>query len=79
MVPGHWQLLILLSIVVFLFGPALVKILRRLSGGAGDGRPSRPARRAVDGHSHCPHCGAENPARAKYCCACGKPLDFVDV
>lgn len=76
-VPGHWQLLILLAIAVFLFGPALVKLLRRLAGGGG--RPSRPARRSVDGHSHCPHCGAENPRQAKYCCACGKPMDFVDV
>ena len=79
MVPGHWQLLILVAIVAFLFGPAVVKLLRRLAGVAGGGRPSRPARRAADGHSHCPHCGAENPARAKYCCACGKPIEFVDV
>jgi len=80
MVPGHWQLLILLMIVVFLFGPTVVKLLRRLTGAPGRGPASgRPARRASDGHAHCPHCGAENPRQAKYCCACGKPIDFVDV
>lgn len=80
MVPGHWQLLILLAIVVFLFGPAVAKFLRRLSGGAGHGTPSgRGGRKVAGGHAHCPHCGAENPAQAKFCCSCGKPIDFVDV
>ena len=82
MFAGHWQFLILVAIVVFLFGPTVVKALRRLAGGTGRVRGNvrgGTSRRAVRDHAHCPHCGAENPRSAKFCCACGKPIDFVDV
>ena len=83
MFAGHWQFLILVAIVAFLFGPTVVKLLRRLAGGAGGtpgaSRGPSGSRRVARDHAHCPHCGAENPRGARFCCACGKPIDFVDV
>ena len=82
MFAGHWQFLILVAIVVFLFGPTVVKLLRRLAGGPQGPRGTvrgGASRRVDRDHAHCPHCGAENPRQARFCCACGKPIDFVDV
>lgn len=77
MFAGHWQFLLLLAVVVVLFGPRLMRLFRRLvSGGASPGRFAAPPAR---GGVHCTHCGAANPPGAKYCCACGRPLDFIDV
>ena len=76
MASGFKQILIFLAVVLIVFGPMAVRFIRRFSGGGASS--GRAVRRRAD-HVHCPHCRAENPEHAKYCCACGKPLDFVDV
>jgi len=80
--PGFWQILLIVALVLVFFHRPIVAIIRALAGSRGAGRTGASAARTPpsrrDGEA-CLHCGAANPRGAKYCNACGRPLDFIDV
>ena len=74
---GFWQIVLVVGLVALFFHRPLLAVLRALGGRRADGgaRGGRGLRRVRT----CPHCGTANGAEAKFCSACGRPLDFIDV
>lgn len=67
---GFLQILILLVLILIVWGPFLKRLTRKGAGASSSART--PAQ-------FCPHCGAPRAPHAKFCSACGRPLDFIDV
>lgn len=76
---GIWQFLIVAGLVLFLFWPAVVRVVRfvaRNRARVADRRRIPPERSAA---IKCPHCGAELAGDARFCSHCGRPVEFIDV
>ncbi|MGN0846616.1 MAG: zinc ribbon domain-containing protein [Kiritimatiellia bacterium] len=76
---GIWQFLIVTGLILFLFWPVVVKVVRfaaRNRRRVEDRRGASPTRSSV---FKCPHCGAELANDARFCSRCGRSMDFIDV
>lgn len=71
--------LIVAGLIVFLFGPQLLRIWRALKGAKGGRGAAEPFQGNVHKSVKCPHCGEILPEGMRYCGKCGRPLDFIDV
>ena len=85
MSPGHWEILILAVILLFLFWPCIVRALRFLGKlrAADDDELDESRRKRT--HSprrvslRCPHCDGKLPEEAEFCPRCGRRVGIVDV
>ncbi len=78
-IPGGFELLIVLVVVLLLFGASRLPKLARSLGEAGrelkSGMKEGAKEQPVEGK--CPFCGVDVPADSKFCPGCARPGDEI--
>lgn len=78
-IPGGWELIIVLLVLLLLFGASRLPKLARSLGQSGkefkEGLKQGYVDQPVEGP--CPFCSADVPADSKFCPGCGKSADEI--
>ena len=85
MSPGHWEILIVATVLLFLFWPYIVRALRFFGKlrAADDEELDESRRRKTRSPRRvslrCPHCDGTLPEGAEFCPRCGRRVGIIDV